>query len=469
MSVDLHILRHAFSEGNRLGIIQGKTYDPPLSKEGRRALWDRVKSGYYAKYNPDLIVHSDLLRATETAKAIHSSVKCEITSESLLRELSSGLLSGKKEAEIKVTHPNEAAIWNARGDFDGIQDAERGDEFQARAIAVLMKLREFHTEGKILVVAHTSINRCLINTLLDQHRNTPVEAKHLNVTTCRDIHAALNEKIIARTFLAETACITTQDAQYFVKKMSAEALCERTRLKRLQNYLNQSGAHVPQVLFEYTSGHSARPFSVEVQNYVPGKALCSQSYRRYMEDSAKEMGFIGQALTTYLPENDEMYPTLSAFFSSVVNNRNGDLPQVYHAFEAAPHVTSYLHAESSDKVLVDYDCHSENFLLTNDRVFKVDVDPIYAPRSFQAACWLSGVMLSSPDSFNFEDSLQFWPRRIEDVASILTGLKVRTYMACKYFSAAQLDDRAFGVHSEKARGLWEKYDRCFKKLATLTV
>ena len=101
-AVRLVLVRHAESEANIGGRWQGQG-DSPLSERGKsqaRALAERIAR---VGLQPDLVVCSDLRRASETARAAFGDA---VEVDPLWREIDVGQWEGKTRAEVLM------AIWD---------------------------------------------------------------------------------------------------------------------------------------------------------------------------------------------------------------------------------------------------------------------------------------------------------------------------------------------------------------------
>lgn len=152
----LTIVRHAHSEGNELGLIQGGA-DFPLSKLGRAqasALAERLRSERF-----DAIYASDLTRARETAEAIcaaHPNVR--IAYDPRLRERAYGEYEGKSRSELHARGLTDEQIHGAP------PGGETTSEFVERILSFLDELWERHTSESVLLVTHSGfITRLLLS------------------------------------------------------------------------------------------------------------------------------------------------------------------------------------------------------------------------------------------------------------------------------------------------------------------
>jgi broad specificity phosphatase PhoE len=142
----LYFIRHGQSELNVLGIFAG-SIDTPLTDIGR--LQAKQAASEIKSLGIDLIVTSDLSRASETARIIAEEINyatSDIISEALFTEQSYGSLEGKP--------------WTTSVDPNQYPDIETDAEVMARARSGLEYLRKLNADT-ILLVSHGSYSRAL--------------------------------------------------------------------------------------------------------------------------------------------------------------------------------------------------------------------------------------------------------------------------------------------------------------------
>ena len=94
----LHLVRHGESEGNARGLVQGQTYDVPLTARGREQAI--LAARQVALLGPTYVVSSALLRAAQTAEAIAATTGLVADEEPRLRERSYGEDEGRPRSEV---------------------------------------------------------------------------------------------------------------------------------------------------------------------------------------------------------------------------------------------------------------------------------------------------------------------------------------------------------------------------------
>ena len=143
---------------NATGRFQGQA-DPPLDLVGQEQ--SRQAARYLAADPPDLILSSDLLRATSTAVALTQLIKSPLKIEPRLREIDLGSWQGLTRDEVAGSYPEQYAEW-----LDGRPPLGRGGESRAQLDArVLAVLHEIEVD-RVLLVTHGGTARSIIETLL---------------------------------------------------------------------------------------------------------------------------------------------------------------------------------------------------------------------------------------------------------------------------------------------------------------
>ncbi|CAN5320201.1 histidine phosphatase family protein [soil metagenome] len=153
------VWRHGQTRWNASGRFQGQA-DPPLNDVGQQQ--SALAAGYLSLDPPDLILSSDLVRATSTAEALANLVEVPMKMEPRLREIDLGIWQGLTRTEVAATYPEQYAEW-----LDGAPPVDRGGETRAQLDErVLAALRDIQVDHVVLVT-HGGTSRSIIETLLD--------------------------------------------------------------------------------------------------------------------------------------------------------------------------------------------------------------------------------------------------------------------------------------------------------------
>lgn len=167
----LYLLRHAQSEYNKLGIIQGDV-DTPLSKEGR----DEVKkmAHVFESFELRQIVHSPLARATQTAELINEVLKLPISGKENLKEMDFGKWSANQKIEYWDQFRRKFYEFG-----DPPPDGESKNELFKRVETAVHEICMEFDEDPILIAAHGMVNRILMGKWFTN--NTEKEIRELEM------------------------------------------------------------------------------------------------------------------------------------------------------------------------------------------------------------------------------------------------------------------------------------------------
>lgn len=153
------VWRHGRTTWNAGSRYQGQA-DPPLDPVGEKQ--SRQAAAQLATEPPELIVTSDLLRATRTADALSRIIGTPVKVEPGLREIDVGSWQGLTRGEVAASYPDQYAAWMA-----GRALVDRGGETKTQLDArVLAALRRIEVEH-VLLVTHGGTSRSIFDILLD--------------------------------------------------------------------------------------------------------------------------------------------------------------------------------------------------------------------------------------------------------------------------------------------------------------
>ncbi len=153
---NLYLLRHAQSEGNKLGLFQG-SLDLPLSDEGKKQAIQAVEK--LKEYHFEVIYTSPQKRALETATIIADRLGLPLKRDERLREISYGILEGKKHSEVREWEIYQKWLENPLK--NPLENAENLFDAQRRFLEFLKEL----SEERILIVTHGGIVRVALCTV----------------------------------------------------------------------------------------------------------------------------------------------------------------------------------------------------------------------------------------------------------------------------------------------------------------
>jgi len=180
----LILIRHAETEENRLGIIQGQR-PGQLSDLGQRQVAEVARA---LKDEPvDAIYSSDLQRCIDTAKPLkklHKKVPFRLTPE--LREFSYGRLQGLPLGRIIKLVPKISFVLHFR-----LPGSESYAQVRSRLIRFLNRLYRAYPKGTVLLVTHGGPIR-IIRLLLDKDVKPTTAQK---VTNCSIWRLSMDKKL----------------------------------------------------------------------------------------------------------------------------------------------------------------------------------------------------------------------------------------------------------------------------------
>lgn len=151
-------IRHGETAWNVESRIQGQL-DIGLNDNGRRqarrlaeALFDERLDAVYA---------SDLMRASDTARALADATGLEVRCDAGLRERAFGSFEGRTFDEIAELWPGESRRWRQRDPAFAPPGGESLQDFYDRCVRTALRLAGAHPGQAIALVAHGGVLDCL--------------------------------------------------------------------------------------------------------------------------------------------------------------------------------------------------------------------------------------------------------------------------------------------------------------------
>jgi probable phosphoglycerate mutase len=193
----IFIVRHGETEWNRTKRFQGIS-DIPLNERGKaqaEALAHALKDDAI-----DVVYSSPLIRAKETARAVHhfhpSSLFFE---EEGLREMNLGEFEGIKAKEWGEQYPEFSEKWRESPSSIQLPGGESLKGVQIRAVQTLDRIIKYHLpETTLLICSHNFVIHAILchalEISLDNFREIKQETAALNLLSARDNHLKV-EKI----------------------------------------------------------------------------------------------------------------------------------------------------------------------------------------------------------------------------------------------------------------------------------
>jgi broad specificity phosphatase PhoE len=159
----LFLVRHGETIWHQHNRYAGRT-DVPLSAQGR-AQAERL-SAWATAAALDGIWSSTLSRARETAAPAAAATGLELHVDARLRELDFGAAEGLTIAEIGERFPDALAAFQADPVAHHLPGGENPDAAIGRALDSLQAIARAQPEGRVLVVAHTTLIRLVLCRLI---------------------------------------------------------------------------------------------------------------------------------------------------------------------------------------------------------------------------------------------------------------------------------------------------------------
>ncbi|MFC5478023.1 histidine phosphatase family protein [Massilia suwonensis] len=180
------LIRHGETAWNAERRLQGHL-DIDLNEEGQRQA--RALAASLAQEHFDVLVSSDLARASQTAKALGDVSGLPLYIDGRLRERCYGGFEGLLYADIAARYPEEFAAWQAR-EVDaplppGQNRGETFREFYERVTSAVLGWAEDNPGKSLAIVAHGGVLECIYRAALGLPLETPRDFKVLNASINR--------------------------------------------------------------------------------------------------------------------------------------------------------------------------------------------------------------------------------------------------------------------------------------------
>jgi 2,3-bisphosphoglycerate-dependent phosphoglycerate mutase len=177
MYLEIVILRHGQSAGNRDRVFTGHS-PSPLTERGHR---EALAAAQRISARPvDEIHSSDLERALDTAAPLVARTGVALTTSPALRERSFGKLTGRAFNDVEAKEPE---VWRAvmtRDPHYRPAGGESNIDCRERVGGFLDALIERRKEGRVVLVSHgVAINQMLYHLLGLPPRETPAVVFHI--------------------------------------------------------------------------------------------------------------------------------------------------------------------------------------------------------------------------------------------------------------------------------------------------
>jgi probable phosphoglycerate mutase len=178
---DLYLVRHAQTEYNRLGIVQGQGIDASINDRGR--VQARLLARRLAEIDVDALYASTLTRSIQTARTIadHRPRRLPIREEAGLDEISWGVLEGEGPSpEIQARMRAVKEAWRD-GKYDRrLEGGESAEEVRRRGRRTVRDIARRHEDGTVVAVVHGRFLRIVLSDLLELETARMHEMDHSN-------------------------------------------------------------------------------------------------------------------------------------------------------------------------------------------------------------------------------------------------------------------------------------------------
>lgn len=159
----LIIVRHGQTVWNERGRFQGIS-DIALSAEGKQQAHSLAKS--LKDLDLTVIYTSPLTRARETARIVAQYHACAVKVEKGLKELNQGELEGLTAQDLRDKYPEFFQKWILQPGMTRLPEGESLHDLQDRAWTSVERILQRHSEGSVMIVAHSFVNRVILCKIL---------------------------------------------------------------------------------------------------------------------------------------------------------------------------------------------------------------------------------------------------------------------------------------------------------------
>lgn len=140
------------------------TSDVNLTDVGREQA--TALAGWADRHRPDAFYSSPVRRALETAAPVAAVLGMAPTVEEDLREVHFGIAEGLTIKDLRTRHPAAAARFESDPIAGSFPDAEAPADAADRGVSALRRIAARHAGGSVLVVAHNTLIRLALCSLL---------------------------------------------------------------------------------------------------------------------------------------------------------------------------------------------------------------------------------------------------------------------------------------------------------------
>jgi broad specificity phosphatase PhoE len=162
--LELYFLRHGQTASSRENMFCGSGTDIPLTPEGEEMA--QAFATFYKDTHWNAIYSSPLERTRVTAEVIAKPLHIRHRIHDGLTEIGYGQWEGKTVEEVDKLYHDEHISWIADPAWYPPTDGESAIAVATRALAVIGKIREEFSDGKVLIVSHKATIRIALCSLI---------------------------------------------------------------------------------------------------------------------------------------------------------------------------------------------------------------------------------------------------------------------------------------------------------------
>lgn len=457
--MQVYFIRHQESYGNLEGVIQGKNYNSGLTDKGKAGalqlaenLQKQIKGKIVRR-----VISSPMQRAKQAAKIIADRLMVPMVCDPSLVEVNPGVLADLKKDEAKKFYPKYLAIWEKRGDLDGIPGAESGNELQARALYFLERFFSKSQNEIEIVVSHAGFMRSIINTAKNESRIKPVDYKYDKIHLLENPWKTICVSELKMAKASSVYKIITPNQTYTMKKMYGATKTEMEFQNNVSRHLANHDAPLPSILYWGTRDKH----SIQILSYLDGEHSNNELTKKQMQNCILETYKLGENLKN-ISDSSKKRPTLSLgvkitsslnlLLNTSIVKKSGKKLLVNLRYKNL--------INRKYQVLVHYDLHRSNIIFSGNNVKFLDYGSfIYAPEDFLPASLFMAFFMLNNSKFSLSSLITEWPRPLnrQDVIILMWA---RAIIGASFFekkitsNLAQQDDYL----------LYDKYLNCLNQI-----
>lgn len=431
--------RHQKSIGNKREYVQGTRFDKffGLTTEGR------VKANEIGKKLNDKkiekIISSSALRSIQTARIYKTYLKVPLEIDDSLVEFNPGIIGDRLKGEIIIKYPEYYNIWSNREDLDNIPGAEKGKCLQARALFFLT--RYLNRTSNDLIISHVGFLRCLINTMENRCRTTPIFIDYDYIYEFKnDPWDNIQYEKLENSKSSTVYKVTTLDQIYIIKILAEGCLDELRMQFMISQIVNENRPYtIPEILY-----YGKKNNFIQILSFIKGVHIFGPLKIRTIKKMIRTVYEL-ECVLSKIRNNNFVRLTIFKKIDLLVKG-NIVLEKRWTMLK------SEIKKIEFDSQLIHYDLHRMNMLFDGQSIRLVDYDGfIYAPKFMQAASLFTACIFEDP-KINLDWLISNWPEKLNYHAIVL-GIQMRVLLGVAFFEKK----RHSSLFSNDERDILEKY------------